>query len=196
MSTATRIPLAQASRLAEQLYTDLAPWCARLEVAGSIRRGAPTVGDLELVAIPKLAPQRDLFGEVSGEPLDLLEDRLAWLLAHDELAPRLTEAGQQRLGPRYKALLYQGMAVDLFITSAECWGVIYTIRTGPSSFSHRLVTSQRQRMDDGRYGLLPPHLRVREGRIVGTDGQPLDTPEEESVFAAIGLAFIAPEQRR
>ena len=59
-----------------------------------------------------------------------------------------------------------------------------------------MVTLQSQRMQDGRYGLLPNHLRVREGRLVGTDGQPLETPEEESVFAAIDLPYIQPEMRK
>jgi DNA polymerase/3'-5' exonuclease PolX len=109
---------------------------------------------------------------------------------------RVKHRSAPRWGPKYKALTYRDVAVDLFITTAECWGVIFTIRTGPSAFSHRLVTSRSQRMQDGRYGLLPNHLRVREGRLVGTDGQPLDTPTEESVFQAIGLPWIAPEARR
>lgn len=193
-TTDTRRPLAEAAALATELADLLHASCERIEIAGSIRRQRPDIGDLELVAIPQHASQVDLFGEPCAS-VNLLEERVAWLLDVGEMFPRLTADGQQRLGLKYKALTYRGMAVDLFITTTECWGVIFTIRTGPADFSHRLVTSQSQRMQDGRYGLLPNHLRVRDGRLVGTDGQPLDTPTEESVFAAIGLPWISPEQR-
>jgi DNA polymerase/3'-5' exonuclease PolX len=186
----TRRPLAEATALATELVDLLRVFCARIEIAGSVRRRRPDIGDLELVVVPQMARRYDLFGEPAGVPVSMLDDRIAYVLETGALAPRLTDAGQQRLGGKYKALVYQGMAVDLFITSPECWGVIYTIRTGPADFSHRLVTPRQQG------GLLPNYLRVREGRLVGTDGQPLDTPSEESVFQAIGLPWIAPEDRR
>jgi DNA polymerase/3'-5' exonuclease PolX len=192
MSTATRIPLAHATRLAEPLYTDLAPYCERLEVAGSIRRQAPTVGDVELVAMPKLAAQLDLFGEASGECDDLLAARLAWLLEHGELTPRYTEAGQARLGPRYQALVYQDAGVDLFICRPPAqFGVILTIRTGPAAFSKALVTPKREG------GYLPDHLRVQGGALrYRTSGEILPTGEERDLFAAIGLPWQPPEVRR
>lgn len=187
-TTTTRRPLAEAAHLANVLAAELTLSCERVEVAGSIRRQRPDIGDLELVVIPRYARQVDLFGEPSGST-NLLEERIAWLVDRGTLAPRLSSEGHPRLGPKYKALVYQGMGVDLFITSPECWGVIYLIRTGPADFSHRLVTQRQQG------GLLPNHLRVRDGRLVGTDGQPLETPEEADVFRAIGLEWIAPESR-
>ena len=159
-TTGTRLPLAEAQPLAADLVADLAPYCARIEIAGSIRRQAPTVGDLELVAIPQLVAQQDLFGELSGEHTDLLEDRLGRMLEAGELAPRYTESEQQRLGPRYKALLYRGAAVDLFIVREPAqYGVILAIRTGPADYSHNLVTPA------GQGGVLPDHLRVQGGAL-------------------------------
>ncbi len=187
-TTDTRRPLAEAAALATELADLLRASCERIEIAGSIRRQRPDIGDLELVAIPQHAQQVDLFGESCGT-INLLEARIAWLLDVGEITPRLTTDGQQRLGLKYKALTYRGMAVDVFSTTRECWGVIFTIRTGPADFSHRLVTPRQQG------GWLPDHLRVRHGRLVGTDDSPLDTPEEADVFQAIGRAWIAPEQR-
>jgi DNA polymerase/3'-5' exonuclease PolX len=191
-TTGARLSLAAATRLAEQLYTELVPVCARLEVAGSVRRGAPTVGDLELVAVPQLAAQYDLFGEASGVQTDLLAERLTWMLAHGECAPRLTSSGQQRLGPRYQALVYEGAAVDLFIVREPAqWGVILAIRTGPAAFSHRLVTPRREG------GWLPDHLQVQGGALRSrTSGEVLPTPEERDFFAALGRPYLAPEVRR
>lgn len=61
MSAGPRMPLAQALDLAVELQDLLAPACERIQIAGSIRRLRETVGDLELVAIPRMRPQ----GQVS-----------------------------------------------------------------------------------------------------------------------------------
>ena len=48
----TKRPLADAERIAAAIVADLAPFCARIQVAGSVRRRKEAVGDIELVAIP------------------------------------------------------------------------------------------------------------------------------------------------
>jgi len=53
---------AQALTIAEQCRKALAPYCERIEIAGSIRRGKPQVKDIELVAMPKMVPT-GLFGD-------------------------------------------------------------------------------------------------------------------------------------
>ncbi len=40
-------------QIAEKVKAQLAPHCERIEIAGSIRRKKPDVGDIEIVAIPK-----------------------------------------------------------------------------------------------------------------------------------------------
>ena len=57
---------------AEALRELLAPACARIEIAGSIRREKPKVKDVELVAVP--LPQRPVFGQVAKrfDELDVL----------------------------------------------------------------------------------------------------------------------------
>ena len=188
--TATRLPLADAQDLADALYGRLWDASARLEIAGSIRRKKETVGDIEFCAIPLMAAQFDLFGEPSGTPRNLLEERVNALLDNGTLRPRPTPSGQLRLGPKYKALRYQGVGVDVFITDVDCWGLIYTIRTGPAGWSKRLVTPCRQG------GMLPDYMRVKDGRIWDGHGEALATPEEADVFAVIGQEWIEPEQRR
>jgi len=78
-STATRLPYDTASTAAGSLSVLLADVCESIMVAGSIRRRAETVGDVELVAVPKIMTyeQFDLFGEtVKTTKLDLLWSRL------------------------------------------------------------------------------------------------------------------------
>ena len=49
----TRIPLNEAHAIAAEIITVLAPHCRRIEIAGSIRRQRPEVGDIEIVGIPE-----------------------------------------------------------------------------------------------------------------------------------------------
>jgi DNA polymerase/3'-5' exonuclease PolX len=197
MSTVTaRRPLAEAAALAQQLADDLVASGERIAVAGSIRRRKPVPSDIEILVIPKQVRQFDLFGEPTNQTVNLLEERVAWLMECGELAPRLDVNGRPRLGPKYKALVFRGMNVDLFLVTPETWGVQLVLRTGPADFSHRLVMHRSESLPNGRPGLLPAHLRVRDGRLWGSDGQPLETPEETDVFRALGLAYIAPEARR
>jgi hypothetical protein len=48
-----RIPLEEATEMADEIGQDLAPLCEYLMVVGSIRRSRPEVGDIEFVALPK-----------------------------------------------------------------------------------------------------------------------------------------------
>lgn len=183
--------IVEVRALAESLRDALAPACARLEIAGSIRRGKPDPSDIELVAIPyvtDLLQELDLFGGVVdeiyrdhlGEALDALFAGGAWGL--DTQLPRN--------GPKYKRLRHapSGVCCDLFITTAESWGVIFTIRTGPSEFSTELVTRARRR-----------GLQVQDGRVwrLHRDGTrtALSTPEEADFFHALGLPYMGPGRR-
>lgn len=49
----TQMKLSKADRLAEKVEADLAPYAEYSKIVGSVRRRAPTVGDIELVVLPK-----------------------------------------------------------------------------------------------------------------------------------------------
>lgn len=70
--TATRLPLASAQQLAQAVKDELAAGCDRIDVAGSVRRKAHSVGDLEMTALDKiletLALQRRLKVLKNGAP--------------------------------------------------------------------------------------------------------------------------------
>ncbi|GAH73129.1 unnamed protein product, partial [marine sediment metagenome] len=51
--------LEKAKVIAENLKSLLAPVCEKIEVAGSIRRQKPDVGDIELLCIPKYVASVD-----------------------------------------------------------------------------------------------------------------------------------------
>ena len=175
----TRIPLAEAERKARQVVGLLETDCTRVEIAGSIRRRRPDVGDIEIVCVPRLdyqPPQLDLFGNVVHQPptnaLDVLASRL--VTAHLPTLP------QELPGP---------LACP---KGGEChipqFGAIFTIRTGCAEFSHRLVTP---RLGGGNM----PVGMIEKGGVLWDRGRPLETPTEESFFDALSLPWLEPERR-
>ena len=186
MSAGDRIPLADAQRIADELLDELGPSCERIVVAGSIRRGKKDIGDIELVAIPKLrGEEASLWGDIVE--VSLLEERLA---ANEQAGYLRRVSG----GPRYVKLVHvpSGLQVDLFVTTADQWGLILLIRTGPADWSQWLVTYAR------RVGLHVCGGRLRVGLLhqdVGCQAKPIPTPTEEEVFRQLELTYAKPEDR-
>jgi len=166
---------AEAWNIAKSVIERLAPFCQRIEIAGSLRRLKPEVGDIELVAIPKF--ETDMFGTISENHM---LDSVDW-----------SKYGKPvKGGHKYKQIeLEEGLTLDLFIiTPPAQWGIQFMIRTGSADFSHRLVTSRKYG------GLMPSNYRV-EGGAIWSNNHVVETPEEQDVFNLIGVPFIAPELR-
>ncbi len=187
MSTGARVAAADAALVAAELIEALADACERIEVAGSLRRGRPDVGDIELVAMPKShAETPGLFDDGGAEVCDL----------RNAVGRLITAGTVERLmgGARYVKLRHvaSGIQVDLFMVRAPAsWGVLYLLRTGPADYSRQFVTDIRW-----------SGLHVRDGAVHrGRHGcgesicEVLPTPEEADVYAAAGWPFVAPEMR-
>lgn len=54
MSTGERIERARALALAREFVEAVKPACERIEIAGSLRRCLPWIGDIEVLAVPRL----------------------------------------------------------------------------------------------------------------------------------------------
>lgn len=173
MSAAPKLPLAVVLPTAQRLVDALRPYCLRVEIAGSLRRQRPAVGDIEIVAVPR--PRVDLLGQpIKGAtPLDsfLAEKGVAFT----------------KNGDRYKQFQYGRHTVDLFLPTLATWGSIFTIRTGSADFTHWLVSAQPR-------GAAPWGVTFSDGRL-WAHGRRLATPEEADVFHALGLAYIEPPLR-
>ena len=169
----------KALAIAESLIDRLRPYCERIEIAGSVRRGKPDVKDIELVAVPCFIRQVDLFGQVLSNTSAL--DTVDWSKFGDWI----------KGGHKYKQIaLHEGLNLDLFIVIAPAqWGVQFVIRTGPADFSHWIVTQKRLG------GALPSYARVHDGAVWNGDaGIPM--PEELDFLNFCGLGWIEPAQRR
>lgn len=202
MSERARVPRHQAEEAAGMILAKIAPFCERVEIAGSIRRRMHTVKDIELVAIPRTeVAQEGLFGD-PGEPVSLLKQKLDALVSDGFLEKRVDDDGKIRWGEKHQRALYRygsfEIGIDFFsVLPPAQWGVIFAIRTGNYEFSRNLVTSQ---FHNGR---MPDDMRVADGALWRVDPADRDrklgvihTPEEEDFFRAIGYHdFPAPEDR-
>jgi DNA polymerase/3'-5' exonuclease PolX len=218
-SSNIRYPFGQAYLLASRMVDLLAPECDRIEIAGSLRRKQLTVGDVEIVLIPKTSirktctdkfkPQPDLFDEAVPIPMVDHNWKEEPIFGHERITRILHEEGYEFgcNGPLLKKVFRssRGPTFEIYLTTPEKWGVVYTIRTGSAIFVRRLVTSKQD------YGLCPSNLHIHEGRVWRNgvserdangkrvwrvNGEAIDTPEEEDVFRVLGLDWIEPEERQ
>ncbi len=182
------IPLATAQDVAGQwLSNRLAPHCERVQIAGSIRRECPTVGDIGIVAIP-----RPSFFETMAR----LHDSPA-----SEISILKGLPGLQRGRAKYIQIRdsFYRIQLDVFLASRETWGVVLAIRTGSAEFSRGLMIRAN------RIGLTSFQSRLvsRAEVIYGKNGKPkamgfaapLETPEERDVFEALKIRWVEPENR-
>ena len=187
MSTGACWPLARASRVADRLVEILTPHCLRVQVAGSIRRGCPDVGDIEIVLLPRvverMAPGPGLLFDVPRRVVV----SLAW-----EALDALTTEGKlpapSKGGQRYRCYpaTEKTLQVDVFqVTDGRAWGPLLAVRTGPAGYSKFLAgVKLRQR---GLY---------LEGGLVHRNGVVVPCPEEADFFDACGMPWVEPRDRR
>jgi DNA polymerase/3'-5' exonuclease PolX len=182
-------PQLLAAKAAKSLIDVLARSCQRIEVAGSLRRKAVMVGDIELVAIP--TPTLNLLDEPTR--ITMLDHALTDLAVPFDI----NGPAQKRFyfnpahlvnGEGHPLLSGMTFVVDLFIVTPETWGPQFLIRTGSADFSRAMVTPRMHR------GLCPDYLRFNKGRIMHGDTA-LDTPEERDVFDIFNLPYIPPTDR-
>lgn len=135
-----RVNLKEALHEANMLVRLLRPACERIDIAGSIRRSAAMIKDIEIVAQPMMIPDATRLFE--DEQVSALTKHIARLTA-DADSELTFDPDLKRNGPKYKRLLWgqrnpvaQTLPVDLFIVAPPAtWGVIKAIRTGPADFN-------------------------------------------------------------
>lgn len=154
----------------------LKPYCVEIQVAGSLRRKRPEIKDIELIAISKEIELKNLFGECV-EPYLVIEEFVE-------------DYGFQfsKNGPKYKKFLYEGISIDLFITTKYQYGLHMALRTGSKEYSRWLVTPKR------KGGAMPGYMSVSGGWLTA-NGKKIITYTEQDFFRAIETEWVRPDQR-
>jgi len=161
--------LLEATQIAVELVNKLRPYCDRIEVAGSIRRGRREVKDIDIVAIPN-------------------EEKLTagGYFGRQHLVSAIATSNMERNGQLIAAFFYKDAPVDIYWTTHSSWGTLLLIRTGSKEHNIKLATLAKGRgwrLKASGEGLFDAYNR----RIAG------DT--EEGIFTALGLPFIPPGER-
>lgn len=181
-----------ALTVVRELLPLLQPRCARLVVAGSLRRGREEVGDVEILYIPRMiqaADPGDMFGKTVAQDDSTLaiED----LLARGILEKRPKVTGSHTWGPLNKLAIHRasGIPVDLFATTAASWWNYLVCRTGGAISNTRIATAAQQlgwKWNPYNVGFSRPRGLGTEIRAVGS---------EQDVFSFVGLDYQEPWQR-
>lgn len=130
--------LSTARKIAKQVKDELTPYCDRIVVAGSVRRGKTyDLHDIEFVAIPKFEVQPDLFMVMQPTGKNLL-------FSHIRKTYDVAVGGKQ--GQKMvRWNVCDSIQVEVYTASKRNWGYILALRTGPSELSKILVTKLKVR---------------------------------------------------
>jgi DNA polymerase/3'-5' exonuclease PolX len=168
--------LSEAQEKAQDLVRRLSPHCERIEVAGSIRREERTIGDIEIVCIPKTKSLEDLFD------LQIQEVRDPGFVVEVQKMKKIK--GDVEDGRYMQRRMEDGTKVDIFTARAENWGYILAIRTGSADFSRELASAWVKRGYHGQGGMLTKR------------GEPIEVREERDLFELAGVPWRKPKDRR
>jgi DNA polymerase/3'-5' exonuclease PolX len=185
----------EAQAIANRLVAQISPFCRRVEIAGSIRRGCQVVKDIELVVVPEWAegerPASALFDLGEATPrVNLLH---VWARSAGVHNCRWIKTGTSEVvdwvpkaeGKYWRALVGEEIKLDLFLTTPEQWGLIFLIRTGSAEFSQAVMA----------YAKYYTRFHVERGTLCYRNGLQLTTPTEQDVFDSLGLDFVEPRER-
>ncbi len=166
--------LAEARTIAERVRSDLAPWCDRIEIAGSIRRRKPEVGDIEIVCIPKVV-DAGFLGDTVRHP---------GFVTYLARLPRLK--GDPAVNKYTQILLPEGVNLDLFTAKPDNWGLIFAIRTGSADYSHRVLAR----------GWVRRGYKSADGMLHDAETEEaVPVREEADLYRIIGIPWCEPKDR-
>lgn len=161
-----RFTLNFAEKTVNELLPKLNPHFIRYQICGSIRRKKPTVGDIDIVAIPKSEYN---FGE---ENLSNLISRLD--PEGNEIAKSLGKSGTRRFlnGSLIKRFKFKGISIDIYLADENTFGTLTLIRTGSKEHNIKLTGIARRKgmklFASGK-GLCVVDEKVNITKIITTD---------------------------
>jgi len=179
MSTGHKIPLEKAILYANRFLELIKPHVIKAEIAGSVRRQQPMVGDIEIVCI-----------EDMSSPLNTLFTK--------------EYPGIVKNGERLKSFQYESAKIELYIAQPHDYGRILAIRTGSSAFSHfkLAITWNRLGWSGTSDGLRRKKECINKSSKWTIRPEYADDPTlppvfntEYDFFDFLGIEWIPPEQR-
>lgn len=177
-----KIDLVEAEAIANKVRQHIMPAMARVEVAGSIRRQKPVVGDIEICGIPEAREKLiQLLGDVGQHIKPGVPGVVPW---------------QPKVEAKYlRVRLAEGMNLDVFLGSEKNWGGLFMMRTGSGAGP-----------DGNSFNGFTPGMFQRWKKVSGggrmtdcmpttPEGEQIAIPEEQDFFDLLGMNFVPPVER-
>lgn len=184
------LPLDKARALAETICERLESRVLKVAIAGSIRRGRPVVGDIDLVVLPRPGQPFIEKGEIVHLKDGVGGPEKFWRLADilckplkggEDYGVMVTVAG----GIQIDLWVAKPKVYDLLGETPGTFGTLLLCRTG--SMAHNIYLCKRAK----GLGL---HWNPHKG-VLDAKGNIVASEMEEDVFRALKLKYIKPEDR-
>jgi DNA polymerase/3'-5' exonuclease PolX len=177
-----KISLEEARGVADSITALVSSSAARIEVAGSIRRRKPVVGDIELVVIPSDQEKLVKFLREVGQTIKPgVPGAVPW---------------DPKPDARYiRVRLDAGMNLDVFVARPENWGGLFMMRTGSASGPDGNVFNGFVPGVFGRFKKLSGGGRMTDCMPTMPTGEQLEVREESDFFDILEMDFVPPEER-
>lgn len=174
--------LEHAKIVAGRIVGALAQWCERIDIAGSIRRGRPHVGDIDIVLMAKPGAEASIRARLLQSCRKIVEGPQAMVVGMKVPAGMPHPLGELQVDVWFahhvESELFGGPACS------HNYGTMLVCRTG--SREHNIGLAMRAR----ELGLKwDPHHGVKRGdRVIAAE-------EESHVFEALHMTTPSPEDR-
>lgn len=177
-----KIELSEAQSIASKVLEHIKPTLERGEIAGSIRRQKPIVGDIEIVGI---STDRDRL-------LKLLEDVGMHIKPG---VPGAVPWTPKSTAKYLRVRLGEGMNLDLFMATPQNWGGLFLMRTGSGADLQGNPFNGFTPGIFGRWKKLSGGGRMTECMPTMPTGEQLWVPEEKDYFDLLEMNFVPPVER-
>ncbi len=117
-----KIALERAEKIAEAIVKRLAPYCKKIEVAGSVRRRKPQVRDIDIVLLP-------------SDPWNL----------HQEILNLCRPFKPKLSGAKIMRIEVMSTQVDIYFADDITWATLLLIRTGSTENNIRLCALAKKK---------------------------------------------------
>jgi DNA polymerase/3'-5' exonuclease PolX len=161
--------LEEAKPIAERVKETLAPYCERVEIAGSIRRAKSTVNDIDIVLIEK--PEAALMMTSLFSSMGVVKTN----------GPKI-----KRLYLGYHLSPEDHLTLDIYIATPATWATLLLIRTGSKENNIRLCSLARSK---------GWHLEASGEGLFDEEANRIAGDTEESIYEALGIHYQDPCDR-
>jgi len=145
-------------KLAEKILSDLKPFCRKIQIVGSIRRGEKNPIDIDMVAISKVNGKEKIEGVLA---------RKGKLVRH---------------GEKVVSYMVQGVKIEVYFADFDSWGAALLTYTGSSEYNIGLrMHAKKKGFKLNQYGLFKGDEKIAgktEKGIYAALGKSLKKPQD------------------